>query len=138
MVHLTIDATLHSGTFSPTKVDDKVIDTAREEHHFCEQCADDYDREEGMNDSRNLLQLSDFYRSKLYDQLEAAHPIAFYDGEDREKASEAAGVMIDFLRQKLAADKIELNDDAFGMLLVDFIGSAHFYTRRDEFNRKKL
>jgi hypothetical protein len=49
MVHLTIDAALHSGTFSPTRVDDKVIDTPHEEHHFCEQCADDYDREEGMN-----------------------------------------------------------------------------------------
>jgi hypothetical protein len=40
-----------------------------------------------------------------------------------------------FLREHLTKDKIELNDDAFGMLLGDFFGSHHFYTRIDEYNR---
>ena len=45
--------------------------------------------------------------------------------------------MRNFLREQLTKDKVELNEDAFGMLFRDFIGSHHFYSREDEHKRKK-
>lgn len=53
------------------------------EHHFCQECADGYSaRTPGMNSSRDLICLSDWYQSKLYDLLETAHPEAFDTNTD--------------------------------------------------------
>src|SRR5262249_28313555 len=104
------------------------------EHHFCRECADEYlARTPGMNSSRGLICLSDWYRSKLYDQLEVEHPEAF-DDSDTERGSEA---MRGVLREQLTKANIELNADAFEMLCADFFGSHHFYTRIDEHNARK-
>ncbi len=88
-----------------------------------------------MNSSRGLIVLSDSYRSKLYDLLEATHPEAF-DNSDIEACLRASELMRNFLRDHLTKDKIELNDDAFDMLCFDFYGSHHFYSRIDEHKRK--
>jgi protein-arginine kinase activator protein McsA len=105
--------------------------------HFCEECADEYfARTPGMNSSRHLICLSDWYRSNLYDMLETAHPEAFDNSTD-EACSRGSELMREFLREHLTKDGIELNADAFEMLCGDFFGSHHFYTRADEYNRRK-
>ncbi len=107
------------------------------EQHFCRECADEYfARTPGMNSSRDLICLSDWYRSKLYDLLELECPGAFdySTTEACERGSELARV---FLRRHLAKAGIELNDDAFMMLWSDFNCSHHFYTRADEYKRRK-
>ena len=110
----------------------------KRQQHFCEQCADSYlSCTPGMNRMRNLICLSDSYRTRLYDLLEAAHPEAFYHGDDRAQCRRVAEVMDAFLREQLKKEKIEFNEDAFGMLFGDFIGSNHFYTRRKEYHSKK-
>src|SRR5687768_7054489 len=106
------------------------------ERHFCESCADAYFRDTPeLSSCRNLICLSDSYRSKLYDLLEAAHPEAFKD--DDESIIKSATIMSDFLRQHLENDKIEVNEVGFSMLLVDFMCSHHFYTRRDKHNGRE-
>jgi hypothetical protein len=110
---------------------------AQREQHFCEQCADEYFAQmPGMNSSRGLIRLSDSYRSKLYDLLEAAHPEAF-DNSDTKACLRGSELMRNFLRERLTKDKIELNDDGFNMLCFDFFGSHHFYSRIDEHKKKK-
>jgi len=106
--------------------------------HFCEQCADTYFAcTPGMNSARQLICLSDSYRSRLYDLLEATHPEAFDNSNcDREASWQRSKLMRDFLREELKKENIELNEDGFGMLFGDFIGSHHFYRRRDEYKRK--
>jgi len=107
------------------------------EQHFCQECADSYFAcTPGLNSARDLICLSGSYRSKLYDLLEATHPEAF-DNSDTEACLRGSEVMRSFLREHLTKDKIELNEDAFDMLLGDFCGSHHFYTRADEYKRKK-
>ena len=107
------------------------------EQHFCEECADEYfARTPGMNSSRGLICLSDRYRSKLYDLLEATHPEAF-DNEDTEACQRASDLMQKFLRKNLSEARIEVNDDVFEMLCADFFCSHHFYTRADEYKKKK-
>jgi len=81
-----------------------------------------------MNSSRDLIRLSDFYRSKLYDQLEARHPEAF-DNTDNAACLRGSEIMRRFLRAHLTKDKIKLNRDGFEMLCNDFFGSHHFYDR---------
>jgi len=98
--------------------------------HFCRACADAYYRRNGMNSARNLIQLSLFYRTKLYDELELAHPEAF-DNSDVEACNRGVEVMCLFLKRRLAEDNIELNEDGFDMLLQDFFGSHLFYERAD-------
>src|SRR5262245_37815876 len=107
------------------------------ELHLCQECADAYfaSRPE-LNSMRNLICLSDSYRAKLYDLLEAAHPEAF-DDSTVETCRRGSELMRRFLREHLTKDKIELNDDAFGMLCGDFFGSHHFYTRIDEYKRRR-
>lgn len=108
-----------------------------QEQHFCRECADEYfARTPGMNSSRGLICLSDWWRSKLYDLLEAEHPEAFdySTTEACERGSEVARV---FLRSHLAEAGIELNDDGLEMLWSDFVCSHHFYTRADEYKRRK-
>jgi hypothetical protein len=109
---------------------------AQREQHFCRECADEYFVRTGMNASRGLICLSDWYRSKLYDLLELEHPEAFdySTTEACELGSESARVL---LRRHLAEDGIELNEDGFMMLWSDFNCSHHFYTRADEYKRRK-
>lgn len=108
-----------------------------EEQHFCESCADSYFASTpGMNSRRKLICLSDAYRSRLYDLLEAAHPGAF-DNQDTEACRRSSELMTRFLREQLKKDKVEVSGDAFDMLCLDFFGSHHFYTREDEHHRKK-
>ncbi len=85
---------------------------------------------------RHLICLSDAYRSKLYDLLETTHPEAF-DNSDTEACRQSSELMRSFLQEHLKKDKIELNEDAFDMLCRDFYGSPHFYSRADEYKRKK-
>jgi len=108
-----------------------------QEQHFCQSCADEhFASTPGMNSMRNLICLSDSYRSKLYDILETAHPEAF-DNHDTAACRRGSRIMQDFLREHLKKDSVEVSGDAFDMLCQDFFGSHYFYTRLDEFNRKK-
>lgn len=110
---------------------------AQQKQHFCRECADEYfARTPGMNASRGLICLSDWYRSTLYDLLEQEHPEAFdySTAEACERGSELARA---FLRRHLAKAGIELNEDGFMMLWGDFNCSHHFYTRADEYKTKK-
>jgi protein-arginine kinase activator protein McsA len=107
------------------------------EQHFCKQCADAYFASTpGMNSARGLICLSDSYRSKLYDLLESVHPEAF-DDTDTEACQRASNLMRNFLREHLKKDNIEMNEDAFEMVCLDFFGSHRFYTRINEHKRKK-
>src|SRR5258708_5401483 len=91
--------------------------------HFCDQCADAYfSSTPGMNSARRLIQLSDSYRSKLYDLLEAVHPEAF-DDSDLEACRRGSELMRGFLHEHLKKDHLEMNEDAFEMLCQDFFGS---------------
>ena len=68
-VHLT--TTVHAGWLGQEP-------GTQREQHFCEQCADSYfSCTPGMNSARGLICLSDSYRARLYDLLEAVHPEAF-------------------------------------------------------------
>jgi hypothetical protein len=105
--------------------------------HFCRQCADAYfARTPGMNSMRGLICLSDSYRSRLYDLLEAIHPEVFDDTDDEANRGRS-DLMQGFLREQLRKDKMEVGGDAFDMLCGDFYCSHHFYTRVDEFKRRK-
>jgi hypothetical protein len=108
--------------------------------HFCPECADSYFAcTPGMNSQRDLICLSDYYRSKLYDLLEASHPEAFgdWDLENVRARYERVMAMQAFLRDQLKKERIELNEEAFQMLYGDFIGSHHFYARKDDYRRRK-
>jgi len=130
------NATVHLVTTLRPQRPDQEPATQREQH-FCQQCADDYFAcTPEMNSVRDLICLSDSYRSKLYDLLEATHPQAF-DNTTDEACERGSELMADFLREHLKKDKIEVNEDAFGMLCHDFFCSHHFYTRIDEYKRKK-
>jgi hypothetical protein len=124
LVHLT------SQQRSVSEIEGKEVSSSEpvwENHHFCEDCADDYYRKSGMNSSRDLIQLSDRYRKKLYDRLEAEHPEVFRAGDD--ELRQVAEIMSEFLRKELKREGVELNEDGFGMLFGRFIGSAEFYER---------
>ena len=88
-----------------------------------------------MNSSRDLIKLSDFYRSKLYDKLEAQHPEAF-DNSDEEACRRGSEIMRRFLKQHLAKDHVKLSGDGFEMLCHDFFCSHHFYDRIDKLRSK--
>jgi protein-arginine kinase activator protein McsA len=110
---------------------------AQRKQHFCQQCADTYFAcTPGLNSMRGLICLSDSYRATLYDLLETAHPEAF-DNSTTEACRRGSELMRRFLREHLAKDKVELNEDAFNMLCADFFGSHHFYTRINEYNKRK-
>jgi hypothetical protein len=126
MVHLT----------QTTQVD-SIDESVPGKLHFCESCSDAYfANTPGMNSNRGLICLSDAYRSKLYDQLEVAHPEAF-DQSDDKACDHSSQLMRDFLREHLDKDNVAVNEDAFEMLCQDFFCSHHFYTRLDEFHQKK-
>lgn len=104
---------------------------------FCRECYDDYcARTPGMNASRQLICLSDGYRSKLYDLLEAAHPEVF-DNSNATASWLGSRVMREFLREHLTKDGIELSEDGFEMLWMDFSYTRHFDERADAYRRKK-
>jgi len=130
-------ATLHT---SKIIYDAAGVAGTTQEQHFCEQCADVYHAcTPGLNHLRDLICLSDFYRSRLYDLLETSYPAAF-EGSDNlgtEARIERVKCIQAFLREQLKKDGIELNESGFLMLYGDFIGSYHFYTRKDEFNKRK-
>ena len=96
-----------------------------ESHHFCEDCADAYHKGFG-NSFRSLIQLTDWYRSKLYDLLEAERPEAFKSGNE----VEGGEYMGQFLSNQLNREGIEVSDDVFSMLFGDFVGSAEVYERQ--------
>ena len=109
----------------------------RSGQHFCRECADAFFAcTPGMNSSRHLICLSDWYRSKLYDLLEQAHPEAF-DNSDNEACERGSDLMRKFLREHLTKDGVELNQDGLDMLCQDFFGSYHFYDRVDKRNKDK-
>jgi hypothetical protein len=131
MVHLTTTDHLIEAGKNPD---------AEEQQHFCEQCAHDYfGSTPGMGGLRGLICLSDSYRSRLYDQLEVAHPEAFQDDDCKDPTwmVRTGNTVITFLREQLKKERVEVSDEVFEMLYCDFIGSHHFYTRRDEFKRRK-
>jgi len=118
-----------------TKIEAKT--GAQREQHFCQQCADTFFAcTPGLNPMRGLICLSDSYRATLYDLLETTRPDAF-DNSTTEACRRGSEWMRRFLREQLAKDKIELNEDALDMLCADFFGSHHFYTRIDEYNKRK-
>ena len=84
---------------------------------------------------RDLICLSDAYRSKLYDLLETAHPEAF-DNHDAEACRRGGRLTREFLREQLKKDNIELNDEVLEMLLGSF-WSAEFYDRAKKYRKKK-
>lgn len=107
----------------------------RKRKHYCRECGDRYfARTPGMNSSRDLIRLSNFYRSKLYDELEARHPEAF-DNSDNEACLRGSELMRRFLKERLTKDKIRVTGDAFDMLCHDFFGSHHFYERVDRLKK---
>jgi hypothetical protein len=87
-----------------------------------------------MNSSRDLIRLSDFYRAKLCDELEARHPEAF-DNSDDDACRLGSELMRRFLRQQLLRDNIKISGDGFEMLCHDFFGSHHFYDRAQKLRR---
>ena len=108
----------------------------RKQKHYCRECADRYyARTPGMNSARDLIKLSNFYRSKLYDELEARHPEAF-DNSDREACLHGSDLMRRYLKKRLTKDGIKLNRDGFEMLCLDFFGSHHFYERADKLKKR--
>jgi hypothetical protein len=130
-------ATVHLATTVQAEGLEHESGTQREQH-FCEQCANDYfARTPGMRSLRGLICLSDSFRARLYDLLEVAHPEVFDDCEDPLVMMRAAEAMRTFLRLQLEKEKIEVNDEVFDMLCGDFMGSDHFYSRRDEYRRKR-
>jgi protein-arginine kinase activator protein McsA len=109
----------------------------QQEQHFCKDCADDlFARTPGMNSSRDLICLSDWYRSKLYDLLEVEHPEAF-DYSNAEACQRGSDLARRFLKRHLAKAGVELNEDGLMMLWSDFNCSHHFYTRADEYKQRK-
>ena len=108
----------------------------RKQKHYCRECADRYfARTPGMNSARDLIKLSSFYRSKLYDELESRHPEAF-DNSDAETCRRGSDLMRSFLKKRLAKEGIKLNRDGFEMLCHDFFCSHHLYERADKWKRQ--
>lgn len=106
------------------------------ERHFCQECADAYFAgTPGMNAMRDLICLSDSYRTKLYDLLETTHPEAF-DNHDTEASRRGSNLTREFLREQFKKDNIEVNSDVFDMLLGSF-WSREFYDRAKQYRKKK-
>ena len=124
------EALIHISTGSTPR------ERSRRSKHFCRGCADTYYVRAGMNSSRDLIRLSDYYRFKLYDELEAKHPEAF-DNSNNEACLRGTEVMCRFLKKRLTKDNIKLNRDGFEMLCHDFFGSRHFYERAEKHKSKK-
>jgi hypothetical protein len=138
MVHLntTRELEVEEGV-DPESVDVEAVmkEAGITERHFCEECADKYFASTpGMNSSRSLICLSDGYRRKLLDKVEAELPEAFYDGEESKRMREVSEKMMEFLKRELEREGIPVERDAFLMLWSDLFCGAEFYERRDRFN----
>ena len=97
------------------------------ERHFCEECADRYYASTPeMNSSRRLICLSEAYRRRLLDKVEAELPEAFYEGEDQKRSREVNEKMMEFLKRELERDGIPVEGDAFWMLYADLFCKAEF------------
>src|SRR5437899_9046802 len=114
-----------------------VHEPGRTEQHFCQECADAFFASiPGMkNAMRDLICLSDSYRSKLYDLLESTHPEAF-DNHDTEACRRGSKLTRKFLREQFKKDSIEVNGEVFNMLLGSF-WSGEFYDRAKKYRKKK-
>jgi hypothetical protein len=113
-----------------------VTGSSSRQKHYCRDCADAYfARTPGMNPSRNLVKLSDYYRNKLYDELESQSPEVF-DNSTTEACVRGSDLMRRFLRKRLAQDNIRLNKDGFEMLCHDLFTTHHFYDRGDRVKAK--
>ncbi len=130
------EAVVHLGDFKEPENNesDSQVEWQRQ---FCRECADEYyAKTPGMNSSRDLICLSDWYRNKLYNLLELECPEAF-DYSDN-KACELSGELTRvFLQNQLDKNDIKLNEDGFEMLWVDLNCSHHFYKRADEIKRRR-
>jgi len=106
------------------------------EQHFCQECADAFFAAvPGMkNAMRDLICLSDSYRSRLYDLLETTHPEAF-DNRDTEACRSGSKLTRKLLREQFTKDGIEVNDEVFDMLLGSF-WSGEFYSRAKKYRKK--
>ena len=113
-------------------------EVGKSEWHFCEECADKFFASTpGMNSSRNLICLSDAFRRRLLDKVEAEIPEAFFDGEDSKRQREISDKQTEFLRRELEREGIPVEGDAFLMLWSDLFCRAEFYERQDRYNRGK-
>jgi hypothetical protein len=105
MVHLntTRELEVEEGV-DPESVDVEALlkEAGITERHFCDECADKFFASTpGMNSSRSLICLSDAYRRKLLDKVEAELPEAFYDGEESKRMREISEKMMEFLKREL-------------------------------------
>ena len=141
----TVHLTQTSQVFEAEEgVDPETVDLAAiphkemTEHHFCEECADKFFASTPeMNSTRGLICLSDAYREKLCDKLEAQLPEIFIDTDDQVLMGKRAAKMAEFFRNELKREGIEVSGDAFGMLFSDLFCTFHFYDRQDRFNESK-
>ena len=112
------------------------LTVSRRSRHYCRDCADAYfSRTPGMNSARDLVKLSDYYRNKLYDELESQSPEVF-DNSTTEACVRGSDLMRRFLRKRLAQDNITLNKDGFEMPCNDLFCSSHFYDRSERVRAK--
>ena len=114
--------------FISTRLSSALGTRQKPDKRFCRQCADKHYVRAGMNASRDLIRLSNFYRSKLYDLLEKQHPEAF-DNSTAEACRKGSNLMRRFLRANLKKDNMKVSGDALEMLCIDFFSSRHFYDR---------
>src|SRR5690349_6495774 len=101
--------------FICTRITSALGTRQKPDKRFCRQCADRYYVRAGMNASRGLIRLSNFYRSRLYDLLEKQHPEAF-DNSTTEACRKGSDLMRRFLRANLKKDHMEVSGDALEML----------------------
>jgi len=131
------DATVHLTQTTQGSTSMLGLPPGQKELHMCEACADNFFAAgQDTNYMRNLICLSDFYRSKLYDLLESNHPKAFYHGESIAKLHKASETMEAFMREQFKKDNIQVGEDAFQMLRADFCFSHHYYTRADDYHKR--
>jgi protein-arginine kinase activator protein McsA len=96
----------------------------QQKQSFCRSCADAYYASTpGMNSARDLIRLSDSYRSELYDLLDATHSEAF-DNHDSEACRRSSEPMCGFLRKQLKKDRMDIRGDAYRYALSGLFGVA--------------
>lgn len=100
------EATVFLTTTIPASESDGNADI-HQKQSFCKNREDSYCASTpSLNSTRDLIRLSDSYRSKLYDLLEATHPEVF-DNRDTEACVRDSKLMRSFLRKQLKIDRME-------------------------------
>jgi protein-arginine kinase activator protein McsA len=124
-VHLTRTAPPATGEESgPAKLD------------LCQQCAEtQLESKFNIKLPRNLICISDEYRTTLLDLLEKDHPEAF-DNHDIDACRCGSKLTRDFLREQFKKDNIAVSEEVFDMLLTSF-WSGEFYARAKKYRQKK-